>query len=64
MEHHLEVNNGYVEFNIDHCSNYFLTAAVVNDAVNNPKSVNYIIIGLGVIVFILIAVTLSQSKNK
>lgn len=64
MEHHLEVKDGYVEFNIDHCSNYFLTAAVVNDAVNNPKSVNYIIIGLGVIVFILIAVTLSQSKNK
>lgn len=64
MEHHLEVHDGYVEFNIDHCSNYFLTAAVVNDAVNNPKSVNYIIIGLGVIVFILIAVTLSQSKNK
>lgn len=64
MEHHLEVEDGYVEFNIDHCSNYFLTAAVVNDAVNNPKSVNYIIIGLGVIVFILIAVTLSQSKNK
>lgn len=64
MEHHIEVIDGYVEFNIDHCSNYFLTAAVVNDAVNNPKSVNYIIIGLGVIVFILIAVTLSQSKNK
>ena len=64
IEHHLKVEDGYVEFNIDHCSNYFLTAAVVNDAVNNPKSVNYIIIGLGVIVFILIAVTLSQSKNK
>lgn len=64
QEHHLKVEDGYVEFNIEHCSNYFLTAAVVNDAVNNPKSVNYIIIGLGVIVFILIAVTLSQSKNK
>lgn len=64
IEHKLEVVDGYVEFNIDHCSNYFLTAAVVNDAVNNPKSVNYIIIGLGAVVFILIAVTLSQSKNK
>jgi len=64
MEHNLKVHDGYVEFNIEHCSNYFLTGAVVNDAVNNPKSVNYIIIGLGVIVFILIAVTLSQSKNK
>lgn len=64
IKHHLAVSDGYVEFNIDHCSNYFLTGAVVNDAVNNPKSVNYIIIGLGVIVFILIAITLSQSKNK
>ena len=52
-----EVKNGYVEFQIEHCSDYFLTAAIVNDAVNNPKSVNFIIIGLIVVVFILIAVT-------
>ena len=63
IEHKLKVVDGYVEFDIEHCSNYFLTAAVVNDAVNNPKSVNYIIIGLGVVVFILIAMTLSQSKK-
>ena len=63
IEHKLKVVDGYVEFDIEHCSNYFLTAAVVNEAVNNPKSVNYIIIGLGVIVFILIAMTLSQSKK-
>lgn len=60
----VEVKNGYVEFQIEHCSDYFLTAAIVNDAVNNPKSVNFIIIGLIVVVFILIAVTLIQSKNK
>ena len=61
--HDVEVKNGYVEFQIEHCSDYFLTAAVVNDAINNPKSVNMIIIGLVVIVFILIAVTLIQSKK-
>jgi len=61
--HNVEVMDGYVEFQIDHCSDYFLTAAVVNDAVNNPESVNYIIIGLIVVVFILIAVTLVQSKK-
>ncbi len=59
----VEVKNGYVEFQIAHCSDYFLTAAVVNDAVNNPQSINYIIIGLVVVVFILIAVTLFQSKK-
>ncbi len=62
--HDVEVKNGYVEFQIDHCSDYFLTAAVVNDAINNPQSVNIIIIGLIVVVFILIAITLIQSKNK
>ncbi len=60
----VKVEHGYVEFQIEHCSDYFLTGAVVNDAVNNPKSVNFIIIGLVVVVFILIAVTLIQSKNK
>ncbi len=59
----VEVKNGYVEFQIEHCSDYFLTAAVVNDAVNNPQSVNYIIIGLVAVVFILIAITLIQSKK-
>jgi len=63
IDHKLEVVDGYVEFQIDHCSDYFLTAAVVNDAVNNPKSINYIIIGLGAVVFILVAVTLKQSKR-
>lgn len=59
----VKVNNGLVSFEIEHCSDYFLTAAVVNDAVNNPQSVNYIIIGLVVVVFILIAITLKQSKK-
>ena len=64
ITHNVEVQDGYVEFQIAHCSDYFLTAAVVNDAVNNPQSINYIIIGLIVVVFILVAITLFQSKNK
>ncbi len=64
IAHNVKVKDGYVEFTIEHCSDYFLTAAVVNDAVGNPQSINYIIIGLVVVVFILIAVTLVQSKNK
>ncbi len=63
MDNDVYVKNGSVEFQIKHCSDYFLTAAVVNDAVNNPQSVNYIIIGLIVVVFILIAITLKQSKK-
>ena len=63
MEKNIIVKDGYATFKIDHCSDYFLTAAVVNDAVNNPKNLNYIIIGLGVVVVILIAITLVQSKK-
>ncbi len=57
------VKNGQVSFEIEHCSDYFLTAAVVNDAVNNPQSINYIIIGLVIVVVVLVAVTLIQSKK-
>lgn len=63
IEKDLKVTDGYVEFTIDHCSDYFLTGAVVNNAVNNPKNINLIIIGLGVIVFILILANLKQSKK-
>ena len=63
MDNVVFVKNGMAGFQIKHCSDYFLTAAVVNDAVNNPQSVNYIIIGLIVVVFILIAITLKQSKK-
>lgn len=59
----LEVKNGYVEFSLEHCSDYFLTSAIVNDAVNNPKGINYIILGLGVIVFLLIIYNIIQSKK-
>ena len=59
----VEVKNGKVTFEIEHCSDYFLTGAVVNDAVNNPQSVNYIIIGLIGVVIVLVAITLIQSKK-
>ncbi len=63
IAHKLKVRDGHVEFQIEHCSDYFLTATVVQDAVNNPKSMNYVIIGLIVVAFILVAVTLGQSKK-
>lgn len=63
MDKGLEVKNGYVEFKIDHCSDYFLTASVVQEAVNNPKNINLVIVGMVVVVIILIAATLFQSKK-
>lgn len=64
IDHKLKVVDGYVEFQIDHCSDYFLTGAVVNDAVGNPKNINAIIIVLGIVAFGLVAFTLWQSSKK
>lgn len=60
----IKVENGKVEFEIEHCSKYFLTASIVQDAVNNPKNINIVIIVMVVVIIVLIAVTLFQNKNK
>lgn len=54
----LEVKDGYVTFKINHCSDYFLTAAVVNNAEGNPKNMNYAIGILAIIVIGLIGANL------
>ena len=58
IEDNIVVEDGFAEFEVDHCSEYFLTGAIVNDAVNNPKSLNYVIIGLAGIVFLLMIYTM------
>ena len=40
----------------------FLTGAVVNDAVNNPKSLNYVIVGLAGLVIALVGYTLFKRR--
>ena len=62
IQNNLKVEDGYVEFTINHCSDYLLTGAVVNNAVGNPKHVNYVIIGLIGIVIILIIKIMRQSR--
>lgn len=57
------VKNGYVEFEIEHCSKYFLTASIIQEAVNNPKNVNIIIIVMVVVIIVLIGATLMQNKK-
>lgn len=59
----LRVENGYVTFRIDHCSEYFLTGTIVKDAVNNPKSMNYIIVVLVIVIFGLVGITMFSSKK-
>ena len=63
IDRNLVVNKGYVTFHIDHCSEYFLTTTIVNDAVNNPKSMNYIIVGMVIVVLGLVAVTIFTTRK-
>jgi surface polysaccharide O-acyltransferase-like enzyme len=53
-----KVIDGYVEFEINHCSEYFLTGAIINVDSSVSKTLNYVIGVLFLIVFILVAVTL------
>lgn len=63
MDKGLTVKDGYVEFSIDHCSDYLLTASVVQEAVNNPKNINLVIVGMVVVVIVLVGITLLQSRK-
>ncbi|MEG0994824.1 MAG: hypothetical protein RSE91_02510, partial [Bacilli bacterium] len=63
IDKNIDVENGYITFKINHCSEYFLTTTIVNDAVNNPKSMNYIIVGMVIVVLGLVAVTIFSTKK-
>lgn len=63
IKNNLIVQHGKVEFEIDHCSNYLLTASIVQEAVNNPKNINLIIIVMVAVIIVLIGVTLFQNKK-
>ncbi len=62
VENKLKVKDGYVTFHIKHCSDYFLTGAVVNNAVGNPKVLNNVITVLGIFMFILVGTMLFSKK--
>lgn len=62
VDKNLKVKDGYVEFSIKHCSIYFLTGAVVNNAKGNPKTLNRIIVALGLFIFALAAAMLFSKK--
>lgn len=54
----IKVTDGYAEFEIEHCSEYVLTQADVNDTVSKMRILSYIIIALGAFVLILMIYTL------
>ncbi|MFA5408089.1 MAG: hypothetical protein WC343_04880 [Bacilli bacterium] len=64
IDHNLVVKNGYVSFEIEHCSDYILTGSIVKSALDNPQSMGVVIISLIVIGVILVAVTLFVNNKN
>ena len=57
------VSNGYATFDIDHCSDYFLTLSIVKEASNSNNSNGMIIIGMLGVIIVLISYTVIQNKK-
>ena len=57
-------NNGYVEINLKHCSDYLLTGTILQYAVNNPANMSFVIFVLLAIIVLLIGVSIFSSNKK
>lgn len=63
VDNNIVVKNGMVEFEIEHCSDYILTASIVKSAIDNPQGMTMIIVTLIVVGVILVAATLFLNKK-
>lgn len=57
-------DEGYVLINLDHCSDYVLTGAIVQDAANNPGNINIVIMVMIGVVILLVGAALFSSSKK
>ncbi len=62
VETSVDVINGYVTFEIDHCSDYFLTLSIIKEAENNNNN-GIIIVGMIIIIVGLIGYTLIKNRK-
>ena len=58
----IKVVNGYVNFNIDHCSDYFLTLSIVNETGGSNNN-GMIIMGMIIVIVGLIGYTLMKNQK-
>lgn len=59
----IRVINGYATFTIDHCSDYFLTKAMVKEAESVNKNNGIIIIAMIIVIVGLIGYTMFKNKK-
>ena len=57
-------SEGYIVIDINHCSDYILTGTIVQDAANNPKNMNVVIIVLIGVIILLVATSLFSSNKR
>ena len=73
VKDNLKVTDGYIEFDLEHCSDYFVTMSVIGNVVKEDSSINIfmiltiisIIIIIGLVAFIFIKMNpLKKDNNK
>lgn len=57
-------NNGYVEIDLKHCSDYLLTGSIIQDAANNPANMSFVLFVLLAIIVLLVGVSIFSSNKK
>lgn len=62
IDSNIKVINGYVTFEIDHCSDYFLTLSIVKEA-SSKNNNGMIIIGMLVVIVALVGYTVFKNKK-
>ena len=62
VDSNVKVINGYVSFEIDHCSDYFLTLSIVKEA-SNKNNNGMIIIAMLIIIVALVGYTMFKNKK-
>ena len=62
IDDNIMVMNGYVSFDIEHCSDYFLTLSIVKEASGEENSNGIIIIGMICIIAALVGYTIFKNK--
>lgn len=65
IDRNIKVVSGYVEFEIEHCSDYFLTTNILSDEDVNkeiPINMNYIIMGMCAIALFLVVKTMATAR--
>lgn len=58
----IKVINGNVSFEIEHCSDYFLTMAVIKNAEDSTNNNGIVIVGMVIVIVGLIGYTLMRNK--